>query len=143
MFGCQKRPDLTASPDGDSGSYGVYLIKTRHVGFTAKNRRRRMTTECLLWAEADMRGYRIILSILAKDGRSAPGCSGRRSCVVLLVAGFIRHGFLDLGLDGFQVEARAWLHRRKVEGCLGQFSYNLLYQHETPELGDEPVVIAD
>jgi hypothetical protein len=36
------------------------------------------------------------------------------------------HGCLDLCLYGFEVEACALLHRRKVDRCLSKFSHDLL-----------------
>jgi hypothetical protein len=50
------------------------------------------------------------------------------------------HGFLDLRLDAFEVEARALLHWRKLDRGLGQPPDLLLRELETPELLDEVVV---
>jgi len=41
---------------------------------------------------------------------------------------------LDLGLDRFEIEARAALHRRVFDERLGVFADLLLQEHEAPEL---------
>jgi hypothetical protein len=46
--------------------------------------------------------------------------------VASLITSFACHGLLDLGFHRFQIEARACLHWRKVECCLGKSSHNLL-----------------
>src|SRR6266702_1694939 len=48
-------------------------------------------------------------------------------------------GLLDLLLDGFQVETRALLHRRKLDRSLGELRDLLLHELETPELVSKPV----
>ena len=60
-----------------------------------------------------------------------------------LLASMPCRGLLDLRLHGFEVEARALLHRRKLERRLGQFADLLLGELEPPELVDEPVVVRD
>src|SRR5262245_59429628 len=55
-------------------------------------------------------------------------------------AGVRLHGLLDLLLDGFQVEARALLHRRELDRGLSELPHLLLHQHEAPELVDKVVV---
>ncbi len=42
--------------------------------------------------------------------------------------------FLDLGLDGFEIEARAALHRGVFDEGLGIFADLLLQEDEAPEL---------
>ena len=51
------------------------------------------------------------------------------------------HGFLDLRFHGIEVEARALLHGRVLEGRHGQLRHLLLDEHEAPELEPEPVKI--
>src|SRR5262245_9519166 len=70
----------------------------------------------------------------------AARAQGARSQIVLSASPRL-HGFLDLLLDSLEVEARALLHRRKLDRGLGEFPDLLLYKHETPELDREPVVI--
>src|SRR5262245_24439337 len=50
------------------------------------------------------------------------------------------HGFLDLLLDCFQIEARSLLHRGKFNRSLRQLSDLLLHELKSPELICEPVV---
>src|SRR6476469_3123031 len=50
-------------------------------------------------------------------------------------------GLLDLLLDGFQVEARALLHRREFDGRLSELPDLLLRKLEAPELEGKPVVV--
>src|SRR4029453_3246346 len=42
-------------------------------------------------------------------------------------------GCLDLRLDGIEVEARALLHRRELDGGHGELHHLLLDKHEAPE----------
>jgi hypothetical protein len=46
--------------------------------------------------------------------------------VAPLIASFGFLGLLDLGFNRFQIEARPWLHWRKVNRCLGKLSHHLL-----------------
>src|SRR5262245_44916712 len=66
-------------------------------------------------------------------------CVGSRSPPVLF-ASVRLHGFLDLLLDGFQVEACALLHWWKLYRGLGELANLLLYELEPPELESEPVI---
>src|SRR5262245_560186 len=59
------------------------------------------------------------------------------------VARFAGHGLLDLLLHRRPIEARALVHRRKLDRGLGHLRHFLLDKLEAPELVDEPVVIAD
>src|SRR5438477_13202298 len=52
-------------------------------------------------------------------------------------------GPLDLLLDGLQIERSALLHRRELDGGLGQLPHLLLDVHEPPKLVDEPVVVVE
>src|ERR1700742_398602 len=58
----------------------------------------------------------------------------------ILLAGVRLHGLLDLFLDGFEIEARALLHRRKLNRRLGELADLLLHELEPPELENEPVI---
>jgi hypothetical protein len=49
------------------------------------------------------------------------------------------HGPFDLFFDSVQIEARALLHWRKFDGCLGDLGHLLLHEDETPELVSKPV----
>src|SRR6266852_5412478 len=51
-----------------------------------------------------------------------------------LLALLLLDRFVDLGLYGFQVEARGRLHRRKLEGSARKFTHELLHPDEPPEL---------
>ena len=72
------------------------------------------------------------------DGPSTAGWAHRptrkRVPVIRLLAGAGIHGMEDLLLDGFEVEARALLHRRELDGGLGQLRHLLLDVDEAPEL---------
>src|SRR4051812_23984259 len=57
-----------------------------------------------------------------------------------LLAVLCLDGLRDLRLDGVEVEARALLHRRILDGRLGQLRHLLLDEHEPPELVHEPLV---
>src|SRR5215831_20963781 len=59
------------------------------------------------------------------------GCTARS---IASSAGARLHGLFDLLLDGFLVEARALLHRRKIDRGPGEFGHLVLHQHEAPEL---------
>src|SRR6267143_4261054 len=59
----------------------------------------------------------------------------------LALLGDGRAGCRDLGLYGVEVEARALLHRRKLDRRHGQFLDLLLDEHETPEFVFEPVKV--
>src|SRR5262245_30020486 len=59
------------------------------------------------------------------------------------LARFAGHGLLDLLLHRLQIEARALLHRRKLDRSLGDLRDFILHELEAPELIDEPVVVAD
>ena len=59
------------------------------------------------------------------------GCSS----VTLRLLSVLRHGFRDLRLYGIEVEARALLRRRELDGRHGQLRHFLLDEHEAPELG--------
>jgi hypothetical protein len=50
-------------------------------------------------------------------------------------------GLVNLVLHGFQVEARALLHRRELDGGLGQIRHLLLDMDEAPELVFEPLEV--
>jgi hypothetical protein len=47
-------------------------------------------------------------------------------------------GFLDLRFHGLEIEARALLHGRIIDGRHGQLAHYLLNEHEAPELILEP-----
>src|SRR3954468_22756049 len=50
-------------------------------------------------------------------------------------------GLLNLLLHGIEVEARALLHGRILDGRLGQLRHLLLDEHEPPELVLEPTEV--
>src|SRR5262245_11160305 len=52
-------------------------------------------------------------------------------------------GLLDLCLHGLEVEARAFLHRRELDGGPGKLRHLLLDIDEAPELVLEPLEILD
>src|SRR5262249_3096476 len=60
-----------------------------------------------------------------------------------LIAATCRDRFLDLGFDGLQVEARALLHGREVDGRLAEFGHFLLHEYTAPELENIPVVVSE
>src|SRR5271154_5789652 len=62
------------------------------------------------------------------------------SQTIVWLLGVCRDGFLDLCLDGLQVETRAFLHRRILDRGLGHPGDLLLYELEAPEFKGEPVV---
>jgi IS5 family transposase len=64
----------------------------------------------------------------------------QRRSLAFLVTRMPLHGRVNLRLDGFQIEARALLHRREVEGSLGKLCHPLLHEYKSPELVGEPVV---
>jgi hypothetical protein len=61
-----------------------------------------------------------------------PGC---------LLTGVCRHGLLDLGFHPLEVETCASLHRRELDGGLGDLRHLLLDELEAPELVREPIII--
>src|SRR5215510_7887178 len=65
----------------------------------------------------------------------------RRSAPVDASLGHCRSRRLDLGLHGIEVEARALLHRRKLDRGLGQLQDLLLDEHKAPELVLEPLEV--
>src|SRR5215467_552706 len=65
----------------------------------------------------------------------------RRSAPVDASLGDGRSRRLDLGLYAFEVEARALLHRRKLDRRFGQLQDLLLDEHEAPELVLEPLEV--
>src|SRR5262245_11437601 len=70
----------------------------------------------------------------------APRIPGAPARNMTLLAGTRLDGFLDLGFDGFQIEACALLHRWKLDRSLRELSHFLLYKLEAPELVGKPVV---
>ena len=68
------------------------------------------------------------------------GCTARS---IASSAGARLHGLFDLLLDGFLVEARALLHRRKIDRGPGEFGHLLLHEHEAPELKPPPIGCKD
>ncbi len=52
-----------------------------------------------------------------------------------------RPGRFDLRLHRFEVEARAALHRRELDGRLREFGHLLLHENKTPELELEPIEV--
>src|SRR6185437_13571499 len=77
--------------------------------------------------------------LLAIPLAGAPTWSARS--LHTLLASVRLHGLLDLLLDGFEVEARTLLHRRKLDRRLGELADLLLHELEPPELEDKPVVV--
>src|SRR5262245_22814824 len=78
-----------------------------------------------------------------RSGRPKPRAPARDTFVTLrhaLPCGTRRYGLLDFRLDGFQVEARALLHRRKLDRSLGELADFLLHELEPPELVSKPVI---
>ena len=130
--------------DGPLWAIGSSAPGPHYVRFTPKSGHHFAPRQCPLCAIS--RHSRPLASLLVQAVRRPErhkARSGRTSSVASLVARFGGHGFLDLSLDGFQIEARAGLHRWKVDRCLGKLSHDLLDEHETPELEGEPVVIGD
>src|SRR6476620_6566469 len=58
----------------------------------------------------------------------------------ILLASVRLHRLLDLFLDGFEIEARALLHRRKLDRRLGKLADLLLHELATPELENKPII---
>src|SRR5208283_791043 len=75
----------------------------------------------------------------AMQRRAAPASRPRSLEIGLL--GFVRlYHFLDLGLEGIQVE-RGWvLHRRIVDGCHCKLTHSLLHEDKSPELARHEVI---
>ncbi len=61
---------------------------------------------------------------------------------IALFARLRLHGLVNLLLDSFQVEARALLHRRKLNRSLSEFPNFLLHKNKTPEFVCKPVIVA-
>lgn len=59
---------------------------------------------------------------------------------VLLLRGAAGYFFLKVLLQGFEVEARTFLHRRELEHGLRRLCDPVLYKDKTPELIGIPVV---
>src|SRR6185437_12753374 len=76
--------------------------------------------------------------LLAIPLAGAPTWSARS--LHILLASVRLHGLLDLLLDGFQVEARTFLHRWKLDRSLGELAHLLLHELESPELVSKPVI---
>ena len=70
-------------------------------------------------------------------------CSMSAAVTLSLVSVTIRNCFLDLCFHGLEVEARALLHRRKVDRRLAELGHFLLHEHTTPELIHVPVYVCD
>src|SRR4029077_15434109 len=73
-----------------------------------------------------------------RAGRRRPSTSPMAS---LWLLGDRRSGCPDFPLHGVEVEARALLHRRKLDGRHGELLHLLLDEDETPELVFEPIEI--
>jgi hypothetical protein len=82
--------------------------------------------------------------IRTKLSRSVRVCRTERDYQLFLLAHrTLGDGFVDLRLDGRHIEAGAALHRREVDQRLRRLAHDLLDEHETPELVDEPIVKGD
>ena len=81
----------------------------------------------------------------AQERRDKPRAGARVEAPASFLAGLLVRAFhrrdprRDLGLDRFEIEARAALHRRELDEGLGVFADLLLQEDEAPEFMDEEI----
>src|SRR5262245_37686419 len=132
------RPESSTGPRVGSISMTMLGLFCAEAGVppspTATNSANRTNQTC--------RVYLMSPFLLEED---PPVCSRSSSLASLLARGALRrfHLLLELGLECFEVEARALLHRRKLEERLRRLGNLLLDVGEAPELEHEPVVVRD
>ena len=87
------------------------------------------------------RGEDRLASRALTAGLTAGGPRGPPAVRVIRLLGQCRPGGLDLRLHRIEVEARALLHGRELDGRHRQLRDLLLHEHEAPELVLEPIEV--